>query len=107
MPDTLSIKRGDTSPGVEYRLGVYADGSGVLSGASARFLMARPGSAPIVDEAAEIADVDGVLRYGWATGDTAASGVYRAEFEVTFADGHIETFPSSGWLTITISPDIG
>ncbi|TCM84766.1 hypothetical protein [Rhodovulum steppense] len=107
MTTTFEIKRGDTSPGLEYKLPIYSEGSGVLTGASVRFLMRDRGFNQVVDAPADIHDEGGVVRYAWADGDTDASGVYFAEFEVTYADGAVETFPAGGWLTVTVMPDLG
>ncbi|MBL3569934.1 hypothetical protein BV509_01115 [Rhodovulum sulfidophilum] len=104
------IKRGDTSPGLEYQLSVYEPGSAVLAGASARFLMQpyRDASAPLtVDAPAAIHDVDGIVRYAWVEGDTGTAGTYRAEVEITWPDGTRETFPAAGWLEIRITEDLG
>jgi hypothetical protein len=40
-------------------------------------------------------------------GDTDTAGTYWAEFEVTFGDGRVETYPNRGYLTVNIEPDLG
>lgn len=45
------------------------------------------------------------VSYAWQTADTAGSGGYRGEFDVTFPTG-IMTFPTEGFLSIVIFPDI-
>jgi hypothetical protein len=45
---------------------------------------------------------DGVVEYRWAPGDTAVVSIYRAEFEVTFADGTVETWPNSGYIDVEV-----
>lgn len=104
---TFKLKRGDTSPGLQYQLGVYEAGSGVLAAASVRFLMRRVGAAePVVSEPATIHDADGIVRYAWAAADTAAAGEFEAEFEITYSDNSVETDPSSGFIKVEISGDI-
>ncbi|WP_133260373.1 hypothetical protein [Rhodovulum sp. BSW8] len=107
---TFTIKRGDTSPGLEYQLPSYAAGSGLLTGASVRFLM-RPywdASAPLViDAPATVQDADGIVRYAWAEGDTDTAGTYAAEVEITYADGAVETAPAAGWLMIRVTGEVG
>ncbi|GAA0307621.1 hypothetical protein [Rhodovulum strictum] len=107
MSTTFEIKRGDTSPGLEYQLPVYSEGGSVLTGASVRFLMRDQRGNLVVDAPATIWDEGGVVRYAWVAEDTAKAGVHRAEFEVTYVDGAIETFPTRQWLTVTIMPDLG
>jgi|SRR5690625_1022587 len=38
---------------------------------------------------------------------TSKTGVYRGEFEVTFNDGRIETFPNDSYLNLKIMQDLG
>lgn len=45
--------------------------------------------------------------YTWATGDTDNPDTYNAEFEVTWGDGTIETFPNDGYKTVLIEEDLG
>ena len=103
---TFAIKRGDTSPGIEYQIGAYSEGGNILAGASARFIMAR-GSTVKVDASATVTDEGGILRYAGQAGDTDTAGVYNAEFEVTYSDGSIESFPNDGWITVTVGDDLG
>ena len=39
-------------------------------------------------------------------GPPASVGTYEGEFEVTFADSTIETFPNSGFFSITVTDDL-
>lgn len=107
---TFSIKEGDTSPAILYTL---SPGDISLVGASVVFNMAdRRGNLKVNRGAATITD-DGdssdtpTVRYAWQSADTDASGVYFAEFEVTYSDGTIETFPNGGFITINIAEDLG
>ena len=53
-----------------------------------------------------IADPDGLhfwnWQYTWATGDTAAAGVYNVYLEVLWTSTEIEYFPDDGAETLTI-----
>jgi hypothetical protein len=40
-------------------------------------------------------------------GDTAAIGKIEVEIQVTWADGGVQTFPASGYLTIDVIRDLG
>jgi len=49
---------------------------------------------------------DGVCTYQWVTGDTDQPGTYGAEWEVTWDDGRVETFPTIGVDFVSIRPDL-
>ena len=102
----MRIKRNDTSPALEYRLSIYSSGSGVLAGASARFHMKSRAGTMVVDAAAVVSDADGILQYLWDAADTATAGNYDAEFEVTYGDSTVETFPNSEHIKVIIAADL-
>lgn len=107
---THQIKQNDTSPAIQAAL-TDASGTAIdLTGALAtRFHMRLPGaSSAKVDAAATVvgAATLGVVRYDWSTGDTDTAGLYEAEFEVTYADGTVETFPNSGYILVNINGDL-
>lgn len=89
-----------------------------LTGATVQFHM-RPlteGSALKVDAAATIVSaLGGQVAYSWAAGDTDMSDYpagtkqaqYLVEWEVTFADGTIGTFPNDRDLHVLIWRDLG
>lgn len=80
-----------------------------LTGATVRFLMApasdltdsKVNAAATIDNAA-----GGAVSYTWAAADLDTPGNYVAEWEVTFADGSISTFPSAVYNTIEILADL-
>lgn len=108
MSDQFFIKQGDTSPAIRRQ---FFDGAGnviPLAGATVLFSMARNG-VTVVDQqpcliTGEGEDVAAV--YPWKPADTAKAGTYRAEFEITYADGAIETVPNDGYLQINIAEQI-
>ena len=95
------IKQGDTRPVIQAKL--YNDSSEVdLTGCTVRFLMGD-----VVAAAATVTSVlTGAVQYQWATADTADAGSFDGEFEVTFTDGRIETYPNNGYLDILITEQI-
>ena len=102
---TFMMTRGDSSPAMRYAL---PDGVN-LEGATVVFNMP-----PVLVRApAQVARVSPpTVQYDWQPGDTAGAGLYRAEFEVTFAGGRVETFPPAGsaWsdrLAVHIADDLG
>jgi hypothetical protein len=44
------------------------------------------------------------VEYSWQTGNS--SGIYEAEFDVTYADGTTETFPNDEFILIKVSKKI-
>ena len=65
-------------------------------------------SVQIVARQAEVVDAKhGVVLVPLEPGDTDTAGTYWAEFEVTFGDGRVETYPNRGYLTVNIEPDLG
>lgn len=110
----ILMKTGDTAPPVRATL-LDAAGERVdLSGASVRFILAtstQPRTV-VVDAAAEVTqvgddDTKGTVVYEWAEDDTATAGSYVVEFEVTYADATVQTFPTQGYLDATFVDDLG
>jgi len=66
----------------------------LTTASSVRFHLKKGGSV-IVDGAATVVNVNGIVQYAWSGGDIEISaGTYVAEFEVAFSDGKTHTFPS-------------
>ena len=102
------IKQNDTSPNLR---AILKDGDEVainLTDATIRFHMRTiGGTTAVVDDAASIVSAEnGIVQYIWDAADTATVGSYQAEFEVTFADSSIETFPNNGYIRVEITDDI-
>lgn len=112
----VTIKQGDTQPPVIQTL-YMGDGSVAdLTDADILFKMRRmvglvagEGEIVVIDsaEAAPLGPPDeGIAKYEWAEGDTELAGGFEAEWEVTFQNGEVLTFPNGGYLTIGIVPQI-
>ena len=83
---TFTIHRGDTRPALRYRFPAGVD----LTGATVRFTVdgiVSRAPAQIV-QAAPLAEAE----YLWQPANTDQTGLRRAEFEVTYPGGGIETF---------------
>lgn len=103
--ETFRIKRNDTSPTLLYQLDL-ADGQ-TLVNATIRFHMNDAAGTSIVDDAGSIYDAtEEQIQYAWSAADTVTAGIYNAEFEVTFADGSVETFPNDGYLRVRVYEDL-
>lgn len=105
---TFYIKQDDTSPELQATL-KDADGTAIdLTGATVRFHMRQSGSTTAkVDAAATVVTAaSGIVKYTWSAADTDTEGRFEGEFEVTYADGSIETVPNTGYIPIRIRGDI-
>jgi len=102
------IKQNDTAPIILVTLKDGNDAAVDLTGATAIFKMRPVGQTTVkTDSAAIIHNADaGQVRYEWVAADTNTIGSYEAEFQVTFVDGKIETFPNADFIRITITDDI-
>lgn len=102
------IKQNDTSPAIETIL-QSDDGSVIidLTDCSVDFHMTHSQRDVEVTGACAILDEEGGrVRYQWLTGDTSIAGWYRAEFEVTYSDGKIETFPNEGSIWVHVDGEL-
>jgi len=102
------IKQNDTAPILAATLKDADEVAVNLTGSSVRFHMREVGSTTSkVDADAVLVDASGgQVKYTWAADDTDTIGSYQAEFEVTFGDGSVETFPNNGYVLIEIIDDI-
>lgn len=101
------IKQNDTSPSLEATL---SDANLVpvkLTAATVMLHMKAIGGDVVLDEQMAITDDEGgVVQYDWQVGDTATVGTYYVEFEVTYSDGSVETFPNTGSLPLVITREL-
>jgi len=109
-----SIKTGDSGVPLQ---GVLTDSDGNpadLEGAEVRVLMRRRGDNFQIAADAENLQVGdgedgtkGRVAYTWAEEDTVTdnAGLYFVEWEVTFQEGEVQTFPSNGWNKVAIVRD--
>ena len=93
----FSIKQNDTSPSLQVTLKDASLTPINLSGATVMFHMKSVDGTVKIDETMTITDAEsGVIQYGWQVGDTDTVGTYYVEFEVTYSDASVETFPNNG-----------
>lgn len=105
----FTIRRGDLLPVIVATLSDEETGVAVnLTGATVRFRMKAYGDDPPKINAPAIISnaVNGVVRYEWAGTDTDTVGGYIAEWQITWPGAKTQTFPSDGYLSIEIMPDI-
>lgn len=104
---TIKMIRNDTAPAAAFTI-VDENGDAVdISSSTVRFHMADSSGAVKVDAAATIVSgAAGTVSYAWAAADTDTAGWFTAEFEVTFPDSTIRTFPNPPNLFVLIRGDI-
>ena len=49
----------------------------------------------------------GRVRYEWIADDTDTADEYEGEFQVTYANGKIQTFPNDGHIPVVVTDDVG
>lgn len=105
---TFTIKKGDTSPSIVATL-TDVDGTAInLTDSTVQFHMRNMSNNElIVDAAATITDdTGGIVTYDWLTADTSSAGVFSCEFEVTYSDAAIETFPNDEDIIVSIENEL-
>ena len=102
------IKQNDTVPSIRAALENGSGDAVDLTNATCNFHMRPLGSTTItVDASAQIVtEATGIVQYNWVADDTDTIGSYQAEFEVTYPDGTVETFPNNGYIRVEITDDI-
>lgn len=104
----FTTKRNDTRAAIKATL-KNTDGTPVnLTGATVQFIMARSNGVVLINRQAVVQDApNGMVWFVFEPGETAEAGTFRAEFQVTYLDGRIETFPNIGYITVSILNDLG
>lgn len=104
--EVFYIKTNDTAPSLRYAL---LPRTVDLTGASVVFNMRnRQGTVKVSRGSATVVTATGTptVEYPWQAGDTDTEGRFYGEFEVTFADTTVGTFPNDDEIDIKISDDI-
>lgn len=110
----FEIKQDDTRPVYVVPLvenfGTTNDPIDLSTATSVQFFMRLQGDTgpPKVDAAAVVTDdVNGEVTYTWVAGDTDTVGTFEAEFQITWADGGIQTIPNNSYFEIAVIGDLG
>lgn len=109
MVDVLTIKRGDSIP--SFRITNIQDSAGndlvFAAGDSGLITMTRVGGDITIDAQPVVLDVgSNSLTYDWQAGNTDVAGEFRAEVEITFANGDIGTWPNDSFYYVRITDDL-
>lgn len=108
-PADFVIRQGDTIPRLT---GTLTDGNGdPVDVTDATVLLHLHGLTVENDLVlnAEIdgdADDDNVVFYDWATEDTEEAGYYSGEWQVTFDNGQVQTFPNDSIFLVQVAEQV-
>ncbi|MGZ4745710.1 MAG: hypothetical protein ACXVYY_01370 [Oryzihumus sp.] len=104
----FTIKSNDRLPSIQATLTDVNGSIPPLTGATVKFIMRLAGSSgtPKVAALASADPATGIVRYDWAPGDTNTPGRYQGEWEVTYASGKEQTFPTLTYHDITVLADL-
>jgi hypothetical protein len=102
------MKSHDRLPSIQATLSSAGAPVNLGTATEVRFIM-RPavGGVAKVNAASVIVDAAaGVVRYDWLAADTDTPGSYMAEWQVTWASGKRQTFPTLTFHTVDILQDL-
>ena len=103
------VKQNDTVPPLEVFLKDAYGAPVNVTGATIKFSMrVKPAGAVKVNAAtADIVTAGaGRVKYAWAATNTDTADTYEGEFQVTFSNGGVQTFPNDGHIAIVITDDV-
>jgi hypothetical protein len=103
---TVTLKKNDTKVNIKATLS-NESGPVNLTGCTVRFLMSKRKFIKTDREAIIKDAINGSVWFVFEQEDTSEVGTFQAEFEVTFPDNRIETFPNNGYILIDIQSDLG
>ena len=107
MSSAFKIKRNDTAPSLNVTLAQNGVVVGLTDAAISFHMRDDASGEALVNGTAVVVDaILGAVRYDWLAADTALAGCFPAEFEVTFENGRVETFPNDDNMTIIITEDL-
>ena len=113
MPEeTFYIKSSDTASFITRDLKDAFGAPVNVTGASVVFSMrVKPAGTVKVNAQTAVIVTGGTgrVRYEWASdgSDTNTADEYEGEFQVSYANGKIQTFPNDGHIPIVVTDDVG
>jgi len=101
------IKQNDTSPSILAELKDANNTPVNLTAATAKiFIKSVDGTLKVNEDLQIINAALGVVRSDWQVGDTNTVGTYSVEFQVTYTDGAVETFPNTGSIALVVTKEL-
>ena len=111
MPEeTFYIKQNDTASFLTRDLkDAFGAPVNVTAAAVVFSMRVKPAGTVKVDEQECTIVTAGIgrVRYEWTATNTNTADEYEGEFQVTYANGKIQTFPNDGHIPIVVTDDIG
>lgn len=108
MSIAFTTKRGDYRAAIKASLKDTSGQPVNLTNCTVKFVMADLRNRVKINRNAIIQDaINGVVWFIFEANEVDEAGMFRGEFEVTYADGRVETFPNEGYITIQINSDLG
>lgn len=102
---TITVKRSDV--GVVFTDTLTANDVAVnLTTATVLFVLRHSSGTVISKTAVIVSAAAGTVSYTTVTSDLSTAGKYRQEWQATFGDGRVYTFPSDGWNTVNVIDDL-
>lgn len=99
----ITVKRNDTAPSLQSTLSDNGAVVNLTTASAIRVIGSRQGV--VLFDRTVTGNSVGVVNMPWQSGDTAYLGPIRVEWEVTWPDGGIQTFPASGYETVWVTKD--
>ena len=109
MAEKFYIKQNDTKPVLRARLLDAAGNVVNVTGATVVFNMrVRPAGTTKVDKQACTINtaVLGDVQYAFTATNTNTADRYEGEFQVTYSDSSVQTFPNNTYIDITVTDDV-
>ncbi len=106
---TFFIKQNDTSPALEAFLQDSRGRPVNVTGATVVFHMRLASDLTVKINGASVtisSATQGHVSYTFTAANTDTAGNYEGEFQVTFSDGSIETFPNDDYIKVIITDDV-
>jgi hypothetical protein len=104
----FSIKAHDRLPSISAQFKTNGAAVNLSTATSVNFIMrVKGGTTVAINAPATVVNASaGTVRYDWAAGDTNAPGDYEAEWQVTWATGIKQTFPTLTYHTVAVLADL-
>ena len=109
MAEKFYIKQNDTKPVIRAKLLDSAGNVVNVTGAAVVFSMrVRPGGTTKVDKQSCTINtaVLGDVQYSFSAANTNTADRYEGEFQVTYSDSNVQTFPNNTYIDITVTDDV-
>lgn len=102
------IKQGDTAPRL---VGELIDGDGNAVNVHGAAVALHLHGLTVENDTSKTAvvlagDPSSTVYYDWAAGDTDDAGYYAGEWQVTYSNGQIETFPNGGVFLLQVEEQL-